>query len=472
MILRNANIYYRGELISGAILIQDGIIKSIYKQSNNDDFEPFKKKNNDGIEIDCEKRFILPGIIDIHSHLRDMGQSNKETFRTGTLAAAYSGITTVFAMPNTKPPAINAKQIKKWKKKAKYNIFINVGFISGVPKCIDEVEIKKILAQGVIGFKIYPLKSLNGVDWTISENIQKLLQVSSKYQVPIFIHPDWPLEPEEEKKLKKKNSKLPYLKYYNKLHSESNEAKYVDFILEQYLKIIETSNSLSNTPIVHFCHISCKESFDKIQQFLEKNEKIHSLNISLEVTPHHLLLSNDINLENENIGKVLPPLRDKTQNSYLFDQFKEGKITLMGTDHAPHTIHEKSLNHDDAPSGFPGFETYSLLLLNKVFMNELSLDTFLKVSSENPAKRFNLKQKGFIEKGNDADIIIVEKVGKFSINSKNFKTKAKFTPFENSNLSDRESQVLIWKVFLKGFEINTESAGPKGKIIKKEYIKA
>ena len=445
MILKNGKIYYNGRLNQGAILIQDGIIKSIYKESNNHSFKKFKENNHDGIEIDCEDRYILPGMIDIHSHLRDMGQCDKETFYSGTKAAAYSGLTTVFNMPNTIPPAINAVQVNKWQQKAKNNIFTDVGFISGVPNSIDEEEIKNILALGIIGFKIYPLKSLNGIDWTNSDNIQKILQISSRYQIPIFIHPDWPISSDEIEVLKKKYANYSFLKLHNKLHSETYEAKYVNFILENYSITERDLNSSSiKPPILHFCHISCKESFNLIQKFIQAKKDSSKVNISFEVTPHHLLLSNDIILRNENIGKVLPPLRDKPHSAFLFKQLKEGNIHLIGTDHAPHSINEKLLNNFEAPSGFPGFETYSYILLNKVFQKKLSLERFVEVSSENPAKRFNLSQKGFIAEGKDADLVIIEKVPNYTISSEKFKTKAKFTPFENSNLSDRKTQILIW----------------------------
>ena len=459
MILKNANIYYNGKLNKGAILIKDGIIKSIYKKSKKKKFFLFREDNEDQIEVDCEERCVIPGIIDIHSHLRDMGQSDKETFYSGTKAAASSGITSVFTMPNTNPPAISAEQIQKWKSMAKNNIFVDVGFISGVPMSIDEEEIKKILKLGIIGFKIYPLKSLNGIDWSISENIQKLLHISKKYQVPIFIHPDWPLKREDQESLKKKYSKLPFLKLHSKLHSEKSEARYVNFVLDNYLKLIENTSTESQSPRIHFCHISCRESFNAIQKFMEKTHDFFKSNISFEVTPHHLLLSNEITLKNEAIGKVLPPLRDPAQSNYLFKQLKDGNIPLIGTDHAPHTINEKLFNIHKAPSGFPGFETYPYLLLEKVFKNEISLSKFVEVSSENPAKIFNLKSKGAIEIGKSADLIIIEKLEEeYSIDSQQFKTKAKFTPFENSNLSHRKTHILLWKVFLRGIEINHEKA--------------
>ncbi|MFX1258508.1 MAG: dihydroorotase family protein [Promethearchaeota archaeon] len=462
MILKNAKIYSDGLIHKGALFINNGIIHSVIFNPSEEDFKYIKKQNENEKEINCENKLILPGIIDIHAHLRDMGQSKKETFLTGTKAAAFSGITTIFNMPNTKPPAINVEQIEKWIKKAQTNIFINVGFIAGVPKDFNIEEIKKISKLGVIGFKIYPLSSLNGIDWKVPENIQILLNISSKFQIPIFIHPDWALSDVEKKNIYEdyKLKKYSVLKFHDKLFPVEMEAKYVRFIIDSYKKIIIDKNlTPKNYPIVHFCHISCIESYSAIKEIQNLNK---DFKLSFEVSPHHLLLSKNITLKNDNFAKVLPPLRDEKHSRFLFNEFKEGNIELIGTDHAPHTLKEKSKDYFNAPSGFPGFETYPLLLLNKVFQYELSLENFVKVASENPAKKFNLKNKGFIKEGFDADLIIIDNVPQYQINPQNFKTKAKFSPYENFLTS-----VYIWKVFLRGAEINLDGSPPGGKIIKR-----
>ncbi len=461
MILKNAVIFVNGSLQDGALLIVKGQIKSVIHDNAENNIKSIQSKNEDGIEIDCEKRIVLPGIIDIHSHLRDMEQSEKETFSSGTLAAAFSGITTVFNMPNTSPPAINANQIKKWMKKAENNIHVNVGFISGVPKNMNLKEVISIIELGVIGFKIYPLDSLNEIDWTNYLNVQKILNISSKLQIPIFIHPDWPLSTVEKNEFYSDNTQnnLPILKLHNNLYPVSLEAKYVNFILDNYYKIIaDLDLSTEDYPILHFCHISCKDSYSLIQKALEMKT---NLKITFETTPHHLLLANTIQLSNPNLGKVLPPLRDKEHSLFLFKELKEGNISLVGTDHAPHTLKEKEQDYLDAPSGFPGFETYTLTLLDKVCRDELSLKTFVRFSSENPAKIFNIKNKGLIKTGYDADLIIVEKIPEHPIKTEAFKTKAKFSPYE-----DYKTTVQIWKVFLSGIEINNDDTEPKGIIIK------
>ncbi len=461
MILKNGLIFSEGLLRNGVILIFEGIIGSVIYDITEENLQSIRNQNTDGIEIDCEKRTIIPGIIDIHSHLRDMDQSEKETFLTGTLAAAFSGITTVFTMPNTKPPAISANQVKAWKEKAHNNIHVDVGFIAGIPRDFNFEEIISIIDLGVVGFKIYPLNSLNGIDWTDHLNIQKLLNISSKLQLPIFIHPDWPLNAEEKEKIFQKDieEKLPFLKLHNKLYPTYMEAKYVNFILENYYKVVVDLDLIhEDYPIIHFCHISCQDSYSLIKKALSTNK---FLKITFEITPHHLLLDNSIQIENPNYAKVLPPLRDKKHAFYLFQELKQRNIKLLGTDHAPHTSEEKNKAFLDAPSGFPGFESYPLIILNQVFKNEISLESFVKITSENPAKVFKLNNKGFIKAGYDADLIIVDRGVDYPIDSKQFKSKAKFSPYQNYQTS-----VHIWKVFLRGIEVNNDESKPMGNVIK------
>jgi len=144
MILKNGKIFSKGLIHNGNILINRGIIIKIVFEPDEKGFKNLLDKNQDGKIIDCDNKLILPGIIDIHSHLRDIGQSDKETFFTGTKAAAYSGITTVFNMPNTKPPAITEDQIKKWMIRAQNNINVNVGLLQVSLKDLMTLRLKRL----------------------------------------------------------------------------------------------------------------------------------------------------------------------------------------------------------------------------------------------------------------------------------------------------------------------------------------
>ncbi|MFX1588389.1 MAG: dihydroorotase family protein [Promethearchaeota archaeon] len=461
MILKNGTIYCNGKLRKGTILIHGNKIKSINFESFGEKIQIFKKQNSDRIEINCENKLILPGIIDIHSHLRDMGQKEKETFRTGTKAAAFSGITTVFNMPNTIPPAIDSKQVERWMNQAENNIFIDVGFIAGIPKDFNFDEIKKIMKLGVIGFKIYPHSPISNLDWKKKENLRKILALSSRYKKTIFIHPEWPLSENKKQKVLEDFSinRIGYLELHDKLKPIDTETKYIEFVLSEYKKFVSENNiNFDSYPKIHFCHISCKKSYFLIKDALINNK---NFKISYEVSPHHLLLTKRLILDNINFGKVDPPLRDEQHSKFLFNELRKGQIKLIASDHAPHTLKEKSIEFLNSPSGFPEFETYPLILLDKVYNNEIPIQYFVHATSEFPASLFNLSKKGFIKEGYDADLIIIEKIEDFYIKSKNFISMAKYSPYENS-----KSSVKISKVLLRGKEINIKNSVPHGKIIR------
>jgi dihydroorotase len=459
MILYNAKIYSNGILRKGALYIKDGIISKIHYDLSKEELEKFKSQNNDGKELDCQRKVVLPGIIDIHSHLRDMNQSYKETFETGTRAAAFSGITTVFTMPNTDPLAISSQIIQEWMRKAKNRIFANVGFIAGVPSRLNEEEIKKIIKLGVIGFKIYPHHPISDLDWKVKGNFQLLLNLSSRHNTRIFIHPDWPLSNEEKRDVYEEYifRESNILKMHDDLNPCKLEWKFVHYAIENYQDFIKNNKiNEKNYPSMHFCHISCKQSYKLITSVLKNNP---ILKITYEITPHHLLLSNMVEIKNPAFAKVLPPLRNEKHSQFLYNKLKLGEIMLIGTDHAPHSIEEKSNDFFDAPSGFPGFETYPLVVMDKICRYKLSLENFVKVACENPADVFNLKGKGYIKEGYDADLLIVDKVPEHFVRAANFKSKAKFSPFENY-----ATHLQIWKVFIGGEEVS-ESMNPSGKII-------
>ena len=341
------------------------------------------------------------------------------------------------------------------------NIFIDVGFIAGIPRDFDSNEIKNILNLGVIGFKIYPHNPISNIDWKKKENLKKVLKLSSEFNKTIFIHPECPLSDKKKQKIIEDFSlhNNDYLDLHDKLSPVKAEADYVEFVLAEYDRFIsENNNNIESYPIIHFCHISCKQSYLLIQDFLKKNS---TFKISYEVSPHHLLLTKRLNLNNVNFAKVDPPLRNEEHSKFLFNELREGRVNLIGSDHAPHSLEEKSGNFLEAPSGFPEFETFPLILLSKVFKSELPLEYFVQATSEAPSLLFNLSDKGFIQEGYDADLIIVENVKEYLIKPNNFFSKAKYSPYENI-----KSSVKIWKVILRGKEINIKNSLPSGKIIR------
>ncbi len=450
MLIHNANLFVNNIFQKGLLVIKGEIIEKVSIKPSKGDFKEARELNIDDVEEDCNNGYIIPGLIDVHTHLRDLDQNYKESFETGTLAALSTGITTVFNMPNTSPPVINFSTLKNWINKARNHIFVDVGFISGVPEGIDGNEIKKIMTLKPVGFKIYPHSPLSLIDWTNPENLNDLYRYSADYSVPIFIHPAWPGSNDIPQEISRSNNDH-YLKFHSTLHPVSSEVKYIDIILKTYFSYCK--NNQDYLPFVHFCHISSIESFDLISSNITKYP---NLKISFEVSPHHLLLSNNLKPSIESFGKVLPPLRSDKHRQYLYNRLCSNEIPIIASDHAPHSLKEKKLPFQEAPSGFPEFETYPLLFLDLIINGKISPSAFINSTTKNPAVTFGLVNRGCINEKYIADMVVFKKAAPYRLKSENFLSKAKFSPYENRKVS-----VKVDKVIFKGKIIDTYSSYPK-----------
>jgi len=328
----------------------------------------------------------------------------KEDIKTGSMAAANGGFTTVIDMPNTKPKTNTLKAYKEKEKIIKNKSIINTLIHAGINNLN---EMKKISKLNPISFKIfmneYEDEELN----TIFRNISKL-----NTNPIVTIHGEDKKTIEKYTiKMKEKGSNLPID------HAYARPSIGEDIAIEKAIKLSKKYNLK-----LHVCHLSSKKSEEII-----KNNK-SDVDISYEFTPHHLLLEANSFNKFGNIVKTNPPLRFYGENITINDV---NENSIIGTDHAPHTIEEKENMIWNCPSGMPNLETVLSLLLTEVNRKNIPLNIIPKILSENAAKRFNLKNKGKIQEGYDGDLTIIDikKEGKFDLDK--FYTKAKFSPFNN-----------------------------------------
>ncbi|WP_084270674.1 dihydroorotase [Methanobrevibacter cuticularis] len=470
LVLKNSKLVNKSG--SYYVSVNDGKIANISKQ-------PLKAD----VEIDINEKFVLPGLIDPHVHFRDPGLTYKESFKSGSFAAANGGFTTIIDMPNTVPQTNTAENFKEKMKIAKNKSIVDFGLHSGINNL---EEIKKIAELKPSSFKIFmDLEEDNSLD-TIFRNISIAERdlnsensKSQKFNLKITVHGENKAIIEDNTERLKKmecirgNAPIDY-SYARPSKAEVVSVKYAISLAKKY-----------NIDL-HICHLSTKEALDiakleqkrqydidntlksktkqnktdntlkskttqnntkntlksKTTQNNTKNtlkskrkqenttesykSKIH--NITTEITPHHLLLDSDVFDKYGTIAKTNPPLRLKGENLAVTDL---GDIDMIGTDHAPHTLEEKERGVWNSAPGIPNLETVLSLLLTEVNKGSIELSSISKLLSENPAKIFGLKNKGNIEVGKDADFVVVDlkKEGKFNLD--NFYTKAKYTPFEN-----------------------------------------
>jgi len=353
--------------------------------------------------IDIKGNIVLPGLIDSHVHFRDPGFPEKETFKTGSVAAACGGFTTVMDMPNTNPPTNTEKAFIEKLNIARKKSVVDFGLHAGVGNIR---EIKKIAELKPASFKIY-------MDLIDDEHLLEIFKEIKRLPEDqlISVHAeDMDTVKECTDKMKSSGSIDP------EIYTDARPPLAEDIAVLKATSLAKQLNSR-----IHICHVSTKKSLDIIQEAKSENCMVTS-----EITPHHLFLDASYFKKCGNLAKTNPPLRDK---KYALGINELEKIDVIGTDHAPHTILEKEKIVWEAPSGIPNLETALPLLLTKVNKNKMAFGDIKRLLCENPAEIFNLKNKGKITEGMDADFVVVDMKKEGIINPGEFKTKAKYSPF-------------------------------------------
>jgi dihydroorotase len=404
-VLTNAKAYYRQEITECSLAIEEGKIFKIGKETN----MPYADE-----KINLHQCLLLPGLIDSHVHLRDEKKAYKETFQSGTMAAAAGGVTTVLDMPNNSPTTMNVETLRNRMKEAEQKIFVNVGFYSEFPNKTEEIE--NIAKQGAVGLKLFLAEQVGGLNIDDDQMLLEAFKKAGEMGVNVSLHA------EDHNLLKaavekQKIAKQQDLRAFLKAHDERVEVAAIR-------RIIKLKPQLETTRF-HFCHLSTEKGLEEI-----KGAKKRGYGVTCEVTPHHLLLSlNDYELFGFS-ALTMPPLRTKNDSEALLRGIEENSVDLIGSDHAPHAKEEKkSETVWDIHPGIPGLETTLPLILTMIHKNKLSLHRAVQLLSEKPAEIFGLTDRGIIEQGKKADFVAVDYNMKFKIDSARFYSKAKNTPF-------------------------------------------
>ena len=357
--------------------------------------------------IDIKDNYLMPGFIDPHIHFRDPGLTQKEDFKTGSLSAANGGFTTVIDMPNTIPKTNTYQALKEKMKIAKSKSVVNFELQAGTNNL---EEMKKMMELKPISFKIFmdleSDESLEGIFKDLSA-----LKNSTDYNGLVATHCEKKSIVESETlklKQKEENDAIDYT-YARPAQSEDESVK----------QAIELARR--NDLRLHICHLSSSKSLSIAK------DASKTMAVSWEFTPHHLLLDNTAYNIYGTFIKTNPPLRPKNESVRLSDL---DDTSIIGTDHAPHTLEDKSKGTWDSSPGIPNLETVVPLMLTEVNKGTVDLKIIPKIFSENASKVYGLESKGKIAIGKDADFTVIDlkQEGTFDIDT--FKTKAKYSPFD------------------------------------------
>ncbi|RLF06704.1 MAG: dihydroorotase, partial [Thermoprotei archaeon] len=390
-------------------------------------------------------KVALPGVIDVHVHLRDQELSYKETFETGTMAAAVGGVTTVLDMPNNRPVTNSAKRIIERMKLAEGRIYVNVGFYSALPKRVDEID--RIVEAGAVAFKVNLCRQIGEVDVDDDEQLLEAINRISLHNLPISIHAEnrsVVISLEEQFKEMGRHDIMTRI--------ESHPASAEVSAVARMISLAKKANAK-----LHFAHISTADAIELI-----RNNRSY---VTCEVTPHHLYLTREYARHFRGIAIMEPPLRTKRDLKALWKGIRDGVVDVVASDHAPHALSEKEVEDIwKIKPGIPGLETLLPLMLNAVMRNWITLAEMIKVLCINPAKIFRLKGKGLIKEGYDADITVVDFKVIRRIDSSRFKSKAKYSPFNGFEVKGWPTATIISGTIVAE---NDEVIEPAGRILGK-----
>lgn len=378
--------------------------------------EKIQKITSETIEMDYPKLdasglTIIPGLIDMQVHFREPGFEHKETIESGSRSALAGGITQVAIMPNTNPVIDNIEMIKWVQDKAKDSSSIDIHIIPAMTKDLRGIKIcdfEKYKELGIIAI------TDDGRGVQNDYVMEDIFRLASKHQLSILQHCEVDSlsegAPIHEGKFAKNNN----------IKGSPSEAEWM--MIQRDLGFLKRYGGH-----YHVLHVSSKKSVELIRQ-----AKKDGLNVTAEVTPHHLFLC-DEDIKNTNF-KMNPPLRSDKDRIALENAFLDGTIDIISTDHAPHSVQEKDQSLYDAPFGVIGLETsFSLLYSYLVAEGKCTLDFVIKAMSQKPAEIFGL-HGGKIKEGEIADLVLIDTETVLEVNDSLLESKSSNSPFISHKL--------------------------------------
>ncbi len=379
--------------------------------------------------INAENKIVSPGFTDLHVHLREPGREDEETIETGTLAAISGGFTKVCAMPNTEPPIDTAELVEYVIRRAKEAGNAEVFPVGAITKKREGTEIAELglmVEKGAVGFS-------DDGDWVLDSGVmRRALEYSKMFEVRIISHAEDPYLAKEG--VMNEGRVSTRLGLYGKPRISETYAIQRDIELAEY-----TQGKL------HIAHLSTKKGVEII-----KKAKERGVEVTCEVTPHHLIWTEEELEDFDTNYKVNPPLRTEEDRTALIEGLKEGVIDAIATDHAPHSPEEKEQEFDYAPFGMIGLQTaFSLLYENLVEKGVISLEILLEKLTIGPLRVLFRKFEG-IRRGAKANIVIISLQDEWIFDSSTNLSKSRNSPVFGKKLKGRIKNVIqghnIWEL--------------------------
>lgn len=367
--------------------------------------------------IDARGCYVMPGLIDMHVHLRDPGLTHKEDVFTGSKAAARGGVTTLVAMPNTKPVIDNPERLSYVKNKAMQCNLVNVLQAGAITQGMKGEELSDIEGMVQAGA---PAISEDGKSVMNAQIYKEAMQIAARMNIPVLAH-----------------CEDIHMVNGGCMNEDTNSEKFglpgIGNAVEDTIVARDILIAKDTGCHLHLCHCSTKDS--EVMLRLAKEEGI---SVTGEVCPHHFTLTSDDIVEGDTNYKMNPPLRTKEDRQALLEGLKNDVFDVISTDHAPHTMVEKGVSMKSAPFGIVGLETsVSLTITELVDKGWITPMQMAEKMSYNPAQILHLTNKGSLKPGKDADVVVIDPKESYVIDVKDFVSKGKNTPFQGKKVNGK-----------------------------------
>ena len=408
ILIKNATVINEGRKFKGNVLINNEIIEKIYEG-------PLADNIYEGTVLDATDKILIPGVIDDHVHFREPGLTHKADIASESRAAVAGGVTSFMDMPNTNPQTITQDLLEEKYRIAEKCSLANYSFYIGA----TDSNLKELLETNpreVCGIKIFMGSSTGNM---LVSNVNTLKDIYSQSGVIIAAH----CEDEDTiagniKKYRTEHGQNIHVRYHPSIRN--TEACYRSSSMA--VELAQKYNAR-----LHILHVSTGKELELFSGRITAAEK----RITSEVSIHHLWFSDS---DYETLGtriKCNPAVKSNNDREALFQAMLEGKIDVVGTDHAPHTIYEKNNSYFNAASGLPMIQHSLVAMLEFYHQGRITLEQIVEKMCHAPADIFQVEKRGYIREGYWADLVLVNVNHKWEVTSENILYKCKWSPFEN-----------------------------------------
>jgi dihydroorotase len=420
LVIRGGQVVTPDAAFAASVAIKDGVIVAV----GADELMPAARET-----LDARGLHVLPGAIDVHVHFRDPGYPHKEDFASGTAAAAFGGVTTVFDMPNTIPPTGTAEALAAKQKMAAEKAHVDFG-LYGLLGEDTIVNVPALIAGGAIGFKLYMGNTFGKIPSPSTGAMLEAFETVAPTGKRISLHA------ETNSIMERRETQLRAAGRTEALaHIASRPAVVAVEAVSRAALLAEWTGAR-----IHVLHISSAEELRPLRE-----AKARGVDVTGETCPHYLMLATDDYARLSGVIRVNPPVREARNQAPLWAALADGTIDLIATDHAPHAIEEKTRNDIwTVDAGFPGVETQMPLMLTAVNAGRMSICDYVRLAATAPAKIWGLyPKKGAIQPGADADIALVDLAREWTVDDAKLQSRAKITPWNDARVKGLPVHTLV-----------------------------